>query len=146
LVAYKGPFFNPDNLFVDLDELTLEPLFEVTHFPPLPTTLDPFTAEQIDIIKDDQIISTMYGDCRQYLVHWKGRLESDDRWITREDLQRLTLDFLEFYESLGILLDGVEVLFTPGVLMGASHRFLYVHISTVATVSHRHHFGSGSEP
>ena len=33
-----------------------------------------------------------------------------------------------------------------GGLMGASHRFLYVHISVVTVVSHRHHFGCDFEP
>ena len=45
LVAYKGPPFNPDNSLVDLDEPTPESLFERPHFPPLPTTIDSFTAE-----------------------------------------------------------------------------------------------------
>jgi len=31
-------------------------------------------------------------------------------------------------------------------LMGASHRFLYIHISAVVVVSHRHHFGPDFEP
>ena len=65
-----------------------KPLFEGPHFPPLPTTIDPFTTEQIDSIKDDQIISTKDSGCRRYLVHQKGRPESDDTWIT-QDLQRL---------------------------------------------------------
>jgi len=76
-----------------------EPLFEGPRFPPLPTTIDPFTAEQIDSIKDDQIISTRDGSYTRYLVHWKGRPEFDDTWITREDLQCLDSDLLEFYES-----------------------------------------------
>ena len=58
LVAYKGPPFNPDNPLVNLDEPNPEPLFEGPHFPLLQTTLDPFTTEQIDSIKDDHIIST----------------------------------------------------------------------------------------
>jgi len=53
LVAYEGPPFNPDNPLVDLDERTPELLFEGPHFSPLPTTNVPFTAEQIDGIKDD---------------------------------------------------------------------------------------------
>jgi len=69
LVAYKDPPFNPDNSLVDLDEPTPGPLFEGPHFPPLPTTIDPFTTEQIDSIKDDQIISTRDSGCRRYLVH-----------------------------------------------------------------------------
>ena len=99
LVAYKCPPFNPNNPLVGLDEPTPEPLFEGSHFPPLPTTIDLLTAEQIDSIKDDQIISTRDDGCRRYLVHWKGRPESDDTWITREDLQRLASDLLEFYKS-----------------------------------------------
>jgi len=54
---------------------------------------------QIDSTKDDQIISIRDGDCRRYLVHWKDRSESDDTWITQEDLQQLALDLLEFCES-----------------------------------------------
>ena len=61
LVVYKGPPFNPDNLLVDLDEPTPEPLFERTHFSPLPTAIDTFSAGQIDSIKDDQIIFTRDG-------------------------------------------------------------------------------------
>jgi len=99
LVAYKGPPFNPSNTLVDLDEPTPEFLFEGPHFPPLPTTNDPFIAEQIDSIKDNQIISTRDDGCRRHLVCWKGRSESDDIWIIREDLQRLAPDLLEFYES-----------------------------------------------
>jgi len=68
LVAYKGPPFNPDNLLVDLDKPTPELLFEEPHFPPLSTTNDSFTAEQIDSIKNNQIISTRDGGCIRYLV------------------------------------------------------------------------------
>jgi len=108
LIAYKGPLFNPDNSLVDLDEPTPEPLFEGLHFSPLPTTIDPFILEQIDSIKDDQILSARDGGYRQYLVYWKGRPESDDTWITPKILQRLDLDLLEFCESFGALLDTVE--------------------------------------
>ena len=83
---------------MDLDEPTPEPLFEGHHFSPLPTTID-LTTEQIESRKDDQIISVKDNGCRQYLVHGKGRPESDDIWITRKDLQRLAPDLLEFYEN-----------------------------------------------
>jgi len=46
---------------VDLDEPTHEPFFERSHLSPLPPTPVPFAAEQIDIIQDDQIISTRDG-------------------------------------------------------------------------------------
>ena len=145
LVAYKGPHFNHDNPLVDLDEPTPEPLFEGPHFLPLPTTIDPFTVEQIDSIKDDQIISTRDGSCKRYLVHWKGHPESEDIWITREDLQRLAQICWNFMSHLEPYLTG-RVLFSLGVLMGASHQFPYIHISVVAVVSYRHHFGFGFEP
>jgi len=58
LVAYKCPPFNPNNPLVNLDEPTPEPLFERSHLLPLSTTTVLFTTEQIDSIKDDQIIST----------------------------------------------------------------------------------------
>jgi len=79
LVGYKGPLSNP--------LVKLDPRDFIRPLPALPTTIDPFTAEQIDSIKDDHIISTRDVGCRRYLVHWKGRAESDDTWITREDLQ-----------------------------------------------------------
>ena len=128
---------------MDLDEPTPKPLFEGPHFPPLPITIDPFIVEQIDSIKDDQIISTRDGDCRWYLVHWKSCSESNDTWITREDLQRLALDLLEFYESHLEPYSTGSSSFPPGVLMGTSHRFIYVYISVVVIVLHQHHFGSG---
>jgi len=43
---------------VDIDEPTRELLFEGPHFSPLLTTNVTFRAEQIDNMKDDQIIST----------------------------------------------------------------------------------------
>ena len=67
--------------------------------PPLSTTPISFAAEQIDNIQDDQIIFTQDGDCRRYLVRWNNHPEYDDARITREDLQRLTSDLLEYYES-----------------------------------------------
>jgi len=69
LVAYKASPFNPDNPLMDLDEPIPEPLFEGFHFPLLLTTIDPFTIEQIDSIKDDQIISARDDGCGRYLVH-----------------------------------------------------------------------------
>ena len=78
LVAYKGSPFNPDNLLVDLNEATPSLFFEGLHLLPLPTMHVSFTAKQIDSIQNDQIISTRDGGCRQYLVRWKNRSESDD--------------------------------------------------------------------
>jgi len=99
LVVYKYPPFNPDNLFVDLDEPIPELLFEGPQLSPLLTTHAPFTTDQIDSIKDDRIISTRDGDCKRYLVRWKGDPESDDAWINRETYTRLAPSLLKFYES-----------------------------------------------
>jgi len=73
-MAYKGPPFNLDNPLMDINEPNHEHLFEEPHLPPLPITNAPFTTEQIDIIKDDQIITIMDGDYRRYLVIGKVRI------------------------------------------------------------------------
>ena len=57
LVAYKGPLFSPDNPLVDLDEPIVKPFLEGPNLA-LPITIVLFAAEQIDSIRDDQIIST----------------------------------------------------------------------------------------
>ena len=83
LVAYKDPPLNPDNPLVNFDEPTPEPLFEGPQLPPLPNTNVPVIAEQIDSIKNDQIISTQDGGYRRYLVHWKDCPEYDDTGLLR---------------------------------------------------------------
>ena len=75
-----------------------EPTDDLTSLPPL-SNLPPYAAEQIDKIIEDEIVSTSDGETRQYLVHWKGKPESDDTWLDREDMQRLNPDALEQYES-----------------------------------------------
>ena len=55
--------------------------------------------ESIDAILDEQIISTRDGGVHYFLVWWRGRLDSDCTWITRDELQRLDLDLLEYYQS-----------------------------------------------
>ncbi|WP_374695326.1 hypothetical protein ACEW7V_02420 [Areca yellow leaf disease phytoplasma] len=37
---------------------------------------------------------------QRFLVRWQGRPESDDSWISREDLQRLNPDLLEICEPI----------------------------------------------
>ena len=60
-----------------------------------------YATEQIDKIIADKIICTTDGGTRWYLVHWKGKPESDNTWLDREDVQRLDPDALEQYESSG---------------------------------------------
>jgi len=98
LVAYKYFSFNHDNPLVDLDELTPSLFFGDSachHYLLTPVS---FAAEQIDIIQDDQIISTRDGGCRRYLLRWNSHHESDDAYITRDDLHRLAPNLLEYYE------------------------------------------------
>ena len=64
---------------------------------PLPD--DPNTTKIVDkILKDDIITTKSSGTCR-YLIHWKGKVATDDTWLDRDDLQRIDLDALERYGS-----------------------------------------------
>ena len=96
LVAYKGTDFYPSNLL--LNEPTRDLTSEGPSLPLL-SYLPPYAAEQIDKMIEDEIISTTNGGTRWYLVHWKGKSESDNTWLDREDVQRLNSDALEQYES-----------------------------------------------
>ena len=59
----------------------------------------PERGERIERILDDQTISTRNKDYQCYLVRWQGRPESEDSWITREDLQCIDPDILEQYQG-----------------------------------------------
>ena len=69
---------------------------------PIPKYPPPTTSERREEIKkilDDKIITTRNKDYQRYLVQWQCRPESDNSWITREDLQRINPDLLEHYQS-----------------------------------------------
>nr|XP_023920440.1 uncharacterized protein LOC112031970 [Quercus suber] len=95
LVAYKSPTAIPDTPF---DEPLLDSIDA-----PIPTSLPlnlPYAhKESIDAILDEQIISTMDGGVHRFLVRWQGRPDSYCTWITQDELQRLDLDLLEYYQS-----------------------------------------------
>ena len=55
--------------------------------------------ESIDAILDEQIISTRDGGVHYFLVWWRGGPDFDCTWITRDELQRLDLDLVEYYQS-----------------------------------------------
>uniref|UniRef100_A0A2N9GME3 Reverse transcriptase n=1 Tax=Fagus sylvatica TaxID=28930 RepID=A0A2N9GME3_FAGSY len=55
--------------------------------------------EHIDAILDEQIVSTRDGGVQRFLVRWHGRPTSDCTWITRDELQQLDPDLLEYYQS-----------------------------------------------
>ena len=53
--------------------------------------------EHIDAILDEQIIFTRDGGVQRFLVRWHGRPNSDDTWITSDDLQQIDRDLFEYY-------------------------------------------------
>jgi hypothetical protein len=84
LVAFDEPLPNP----IDI------PL-------PIPTPLNlPYALkEHIDAILDEKIVSTRDGGVQRFLVRWQGHPTSDCTWITRDELQQLDPDLLEYYQS-----------------------------------------------
>ena len=95
LVAYKSP-----TAILDI------PFYESLPNPidtPIPTSSPlnlPYAhKESIDVILDEQIVSTRDGGVHRFLVRWRGRPDSDCTWITRDELRRLDPDLLEYYQS-----------------------------------------------
>uniref|UniRef100_A0A2N9H1M6 Integrase catalytic domain-containing protein n=1 Tax=Fagus sylvatica TaxID=28930 RepID=A0A2N9H1M6_FAGSY len=66
---------------------------------PAPLNLPYACKEHIDAILDEQIVSTRDGGVQRFLVRWHGRPTSDCTWITRDELQQLDPDLLEYYQS-----------------------------------------------
>ena len=78
LVAFKGTFDIPNNTFI-------EPTHDPTIDPPTPSTLAPIPLpifhapkKHIDVILDEQIISTREDGVQRFLIRWRGRLDFDD--------------------------------------------------------------------
>lgn len=46
------------------------------------------------------IILMLFWTSKSFLIHWKGRPESDYTWITREELQQLDFDLFKYYAKL----------------------------------------------
>ncbi|XP_022878628.1 uncharacterized protein LOC111396424 [Olea europaea var. sylvestris] len=94
-VAYNGHFISSDDPllspFVDL-----KPDYLATS-----TSLPPLTAykDKIDAILDEETVLTNDGEVQRFLVRWVGRPDFDCTWISRETLQQLDPDLLEFYRS-----------------------------------------------
>jgi len=51
------------------------------------------------MILSDEIIFTKEGGQKRYLIRWRGKPESEDIWLERDELQRINSDALEIYES-----------------------------------------------
>ena len=95
LVAYKSPIAIPDTPF---DESLLDPI-DASIPTPLPLNLPCAYKESIDVILDEQIVSTRDGGVHHFLVRWRGQTDSNCTWITRDELQRLDPNLLEYYQS-----------------------------------------------
>ncbi|XP_075665055.1 uncharacterized protein LOC142634649 [Castanea sativa] len=85
----------PDTPF---DEPLLDPI-DASMPTLLPLNLPYTHKESIDAILDEQIVSTTDGGVHCFLVRWRGQPDSDCTWITRDELQRLDPDLLEYYQS-----------------------------------------------
>ena len=93
LVEYKEPMMIPSEPFGPDNIIESEPT------PECPPITIPQRREKIEQILDDKIVTTRNKDYFRYLVRWQGRPDSDNSWITREDLQRLDPDLFEQYQS-----------------------------------------------
>ncbi|XP_026655874.1 uncharacterized protein LOC113461018 [Phoenix dactylifera] len=93
LVKYKKPITIPSEPFEP------NPSFESEPLPECPRPKFSKKHDRIERILDEQIISTRRKGYQRYLVRWHGRPESDDTWITREELQQIDPDILEHYQS-----------------------------------------------
>ena len=108
LVEYKEPILIPSEAFGSEPTIESDPIPEC-----LPPTI-PERREKIERILDDKTITTRNKDYQRYLVQWQGRPESDNSWITREDLQRINPDLLEHYQSQSALYSTGLSLSHPG--------------------------------
>ena len=92
LVEFREPTLLPSELFVP------DPTFESEPIPNYPVA-KANRRDRIERILDDKTTVTRSKDYQRYLVRWQGRPDSDDSWITLEDLQKIDPDLLEKYQS-----------------------------------------------
>lgn len=94
LVPYHGhsiPDFEP---FADTQTLVPQPLQPV---PPL--SLVTSYREEIEVILEDQIVSTRRGGYQRYFIKWKGYPDIDSTYLTKNELQNIDPNLLEQYRS-----------------------------------------------
>ena len=114
----KDQILFPDNPL--LDEPSHEPIPERPLLPPLPQIHSTYMAEQIDEIIDDLIISTRDCGFHRFLIRWKGLPDFDNICNNQEELQQLSPDRLEHYESQGVPVRHSRVFPNLGGMMGTS--------------------------
>ena len=81
LVAYKSPTAIPNTPF---DESLPNPI-DAPIPTPLPLNLPYAHKESIDVILDEQIISTRDGGVQHFLIRWWRQPNFDCTWITRDE-------------------------------------------------------------
>ena len=93
LREYNEPTLIPSEPFEPDPVIESEPLLEC------PPVILPVQRDRVERILDDQAIATRNKSYQRYLVRWQGRPNSEDSWITREDLQQIDPNILERYHS-----------------------------------------------
>ena len=93
LKEYKGP------VLISSEPFGPYPTFESETLPECPPAIPPKWKEKVECILDDQSITTRNKSYQRYLVRWQDQPESEDSWITREDLQQIDPDILERYHN-----------------------------------------------
>ncbi|KAL7117671.1 hypothetical protein ACP275_03G087200 [Erythranthe tilingii] len=98
LIPYKGSVVYPsspnDSIQPSLPFSTSEFSLPTPHSPPKIVHKD-----VVEDIVDEQVVSTRQGGYQKFLIKWKNRPNSDNTWVTKEELQRIDPDILERYYS-----------------------------------------------
>jgi hypothetical protein len=88
-----SPIFNVEDLTLytgHYEDNTLpDPILSVPKF------VNP--QDEIEVILDDQIVSTRQGGYQKFLVRWKNRLPSDCCWLQTKEVLRLHPDLRDAY-------------------------------------------------
>ena len=58
-----------------------------------------YSKEMVDIILDDEFVTSRDSGFRHFLVKWHGHPDSDATWIQEDDLRHLDSSLLDFYLS-----------------------------------------------
>ena len=58
-----------------------------------------YSKETVDIILDDEFVTSRDGGFRRFLVKWHGHPNSDANWIQEDDLRHLGPSLLDCYLS-----------------------------------------------
>ena len=72
-----------------------------------------YSKEMVDIILDDELVTSKDGDFHRFFVKWHSRPESDATWIQEDDLCHLIISLLDCYfsshslESSSFQLEGI---------------------------------------